>query len=331
MTNTAEMSDALDRAKRSLTKRLTETSDAAEAAKIRDAIAALEPQIDRVTLEQLDGAATIVAEAADSLLAVVRMARTGALDGYLQDIGVAIGRIRVQIEDAVNAVANDIRPAPKTEDPEVDRPLPPPSQAPAPSPDPVQPPPALPAVVRGKNFADLRDEYEAEWANCQIRPDKAAAVNNAVARLNANKARYQQVAAAFQGMPWYFVGIIHAMEAGFRFDRHLHNGDLLTARTIRVPRGRPAGAPPFDWETSARDALTFEGFDIVTDWSIPHPLYLWERYNGLGYRFKGLRTPYLWSFSNLYSRGRYVADGVYDPNESSKQCGAAVILKMLGP
>jgi lysozyme family protein len=329
MTTPAEMADALRQTKRMLTRRLTDTTDVAETAKIEAVLTALETQIDRVTLETLNDAAAVTAAAADGLLAVVRTARTGALDGYLQDIGAALGRIRVQIEDAVNSVAADIRSAPKTEDPEVDRPLPPPNPTPTPPPDPMTAPAALPAVVKSKAFANLQAEYAAEWTACQVRAEKAVAVNGAVARLNAGKQRYQTIAATFNGMPWYFVGIIHAMEAGFRFDRHLHNGDPLTARTIRVPRGRPPGAPPFHWEASARDALASEGFDAVNDWSIPHMLHLWERYNGLGYRFKGLRTPYLWSFSNLYSSGRYVADGVFDPNSVSKQCGAAAMLKGL--
>jgi lysozyme family protein len=38
-------------------------------------------------------------------------------------------------------------------------------------------------------------------------------------------------------------------------------------------------------------------------------------------------TPYLWSFSSLYEKGKFVADGVFDPAAVSKQCGAAVMLK----
>jgi lysozyme family protein len=65
----------------------------------------------------------------------------------------------------------------------------------------------------------------------------------------------------------------------------------------------------------------------VTDWSVPHMLFLLERYNGFGYRSRGVPTPYLWSLSNLYEKGKFVADGVFDPAAVSKQCGAAVMLK----
>ena len=40
-------------------------------------------------------------------------------------------------------------------------------------------------------------------------------------------------------------------------------------------------------------------------------LFRLEAYNGSGYRDKhpDVKTPYLWSFSNHYTRGKYVADG----------------------
>jgi lysozyme family protein len=126
------------------------------------------------------------------------------------------------------------------------------------------------------------------------------------------------------------VGVIHGMECCFNFAGHLHNGDPLTNRTKHVPAGQPqAGTPPYSWENSAIDALTGAGFSSVTDWSVPHMLFLLEKYNGFGYRKMGKPTPYLWSFSNLHEKGKYVADGHFDPEAVSKQCGAAVMLKSL--
>lgn len=42
-----------------------------------------------------------------------------------------------------------------------------------------------------------------------------------------------------------------------------------------------------------------------------------------------MRSPYLWSYSNHYSKGKYVRDRVFDPEAVSDQCGAAVLLKAL--
>ncbi|MBI5093618.1 MAG: hypothetical protein HZB26_14385 [Candidatus Hydrogenedentes bacterium] len=56
-----------------------------------------------------------------------------------------------------------------------------------------------------------------------------------------------------------------------------------------------------------------------------------ELYNGWGYRLRntGVHTPYLWSYSNHYTKGKFVADGTYDPDAVSRQCGAAVLLRRM--
>ena len=158
----------------------------------------------------------------------------------------------------------------------------------------------------------------------------ASLVQQSVAMLQANKARYATVATHFANMQWYFVGALHCLESSFNFKTHLHNGDPLTARTVHVPADRPVtGSPPFTWEDSAQDALAFENFDRETDFTLPRILYLFERFNGLGYRQFGLPLPYLWSFSNNYAKGKYGQDGKFDPDLVSKQVGAAVLLKGL--
>jgi lysozyme family protein len=174
-----------------------------------------------------------------------------------------------------------------------------------------------------------RQTYNLLYQSLLIRPARRAAVDQMVRRISSNKARYQKVAKAL-GMPWYVVGIIHSLEAGGDFTKHLHNGDPLTARTTHVPAGRPKrGKPPFRWEASAIDALS--GFRGWKDWSLPGTLYKLEGYNGFGYRdhHPKVPSPYLWSFSNHYTKGKYVADGKFSPTAVSQQVGAAVLLKRL--
>src|SRR5689334_313700 len=130
----------------------------------------------------------------------------------------------------------------------------------------------------------LRDEYQRLFDTCQAKPEKTAEVNMLAQKILQNRSRYEAVGRPLS-IPWQFIGVIHTMECSQRFDQHLHNGDLLTARTVRVPKDRPVnGEPPFTWETSATDALTLEGLDRVTDWSLPAMLYQMEKYNGFGYR-----------------------------------------------
>ncbi len=181
----------------------------------------------------------------------------------------------------------------------------------------------------GISFTDnLRQQYQSLFSSCVVNPARVSTVNSIIARITPNQARYQSVAGPL-GIPWFFVAVIHNMECSLNFNQHLHNGDPLTARTVRVPPGRPvAGQPPFTWEQSATDALTFQGFAGQQDWSLPMILYRLEKYNGFGYRSlkSPINTPYLWGFSNQYTSGKYVADGKFDPNAVSGQCGAATVL-----
>jgi len=167
------------------------------------------------------------------------------------------------------------------------------------------------------------------FAQCVVRPAKLAVVNWHAANVCKYRERYERVGAPLH-VPWWFIGAIHALESGFSFSGHLHNGDPLIARTRRVPAGRPAeGSPPFTWEASASDALRYKSLDTWGDWSISGALFQWESYNGFGYRKHRVPSPYLWSFSNHYAQGRYVRDHVFDASAVSNQCGAATLLRTL--
>lgn len=210
----------------------------------------------------------------------------------------------------------------------------PPSEIP-PSEIPPEPKPQAPTqpdrpLSRRRDFASLADEYIRLFASATLRPEHNTTTDWHLKMLLNSRARYEQVA-SITGVPWYFIGVTHGLEASFNFRAHLHNGDFpLSRRTRQIPSGRPrVWLPPDDWASSARDALALLGFTGQKDWSLARTLYRLEAYNGLGYRSFGVPTPYLWSFSNHYSRGKFVADGKWNANARSQQCGAAVMLKML--
>jgi lysozyme family protein len=175
------------------------------------------------------------------------------------------------------------------------------------------------------SFDSIRGEYRRLFDACTVREKYQNAVNRYVEILKKFRPRYEQVGQGM-GIPWHFIGIIHAMEAGFNFRTHLHNGDPLTARTVLVPKGRPeVWNPPNDWESSAADAMLIKKFDRQEDWGLERTLYRWEQYNGWGYRGR-INSPYLWSFSNQYTKGKYVRDGVWNADAVSQQCGAVTML-----
>ncbi|MBX3480440.1 MAG: hypothetical protein KF842_08565 [Caulobacter sp.] len=177
----------------------------------------------------------------------------------------------------------------------------------------------------------LRAEYERLFDSCAIRPERQGLVESLVNQLEGHRGRYQAVGNGL-GIPWAFIAVVHNMESSQSFNGHLHNGDPLTARTRQVPAGRPkSGSPPFTWEQSAADALTLKGLSASTDWTLAGLLYQLERYNGWGYRtyHPHVLSPYLWSFTNHYSSGKYVADGRWSETAVSKQCGAVALLRRM--
>ncbi|MER8394925.1 peptidoglycan-binding protein [Mesorhizobium sp. M1340] len=201
---------------------------------------------------------------------------------------------------------------------------------------PDQPPPsASPEAIKPDTVPVVSEGwsevYSELWKAITVSPDWVRKADAIAKKIVANQSRYAAAVAGTQ-VPWWFIAIVHAMECSLRFDQHLHNGDPLEARTVRVPKGRPpAGSPPFTWEESARDAIAYEKLDKIDDWSIASALYHWHRYNGINneYKRRGIPTPYLWSGSQHYRKGKYVADHVFDPEAVSQQVGAAVVLNAL--
>jgi len=172
----------------------------------------------------------------------------------------------------------------------------------------------------------------------KIKPEKMAEVEAVAKKISQNKPRYEAVSLTLAtGMPWWFVAIVHFMEGGGKFTRHLHNGDPLTARTVNVPKGRPVlGKAPFSWEESAIDAIQYmEGQNRIWrqlkgKWDLESILQKFEAYNGMGYQKKGLLSPYLYSYTQFYTAGKYVLDGKFDHNAVSKQPGVIPLMKALG-
>lgn len=177
----------------------------------------------------------------------------------------------------------------------------------------------------------LKEEYQRLFDTCEIRIDKLNSVESIIQKIVTNQSRYSSVANEL-GIPWHLIAVIHNMESSLNFSTHLHNGDSLTKRTTHVPAGRPlTGEPPFTWEESAQDSLTLQKMDRWIDWSLSGMLYKIEEYNGWGYRTKHpqVLSPYLWSGSNHYTQGKYVADGRWSDTAVSSQIGAAVILRRM--
>lgn len=166
------------------------------------------------------------------------------------------------------------------------------------------------------------------WDLCKIPESNAEAFRKVSDRLKANKPRYDKVSKE-TGVPWWFIAVVHYRESNCNWNTQLAQGDPLNKKSTHVPKGR---GPFSSWEEGAVDALVncHPYAAKNKDWSIGSSLAMLEKYNGLGYFNKGLPSPYLWAGTNQYTRGKFIADGVFSPTTVDKQLGCAGILKFLG-
>ncbi len=186
-----------------------------------------------------------------------------------------------------------------------------------------------PATSKSTKFPQLKDEYVKFFVGMQFDPEREPNIAWHAEKALKNRSRYEVLTDRL-AIPWWFIAGIHALEASFNTNTHLHNGDPLTTRTKRVPKGRPAaGSPPFPWTESAADALVGHNLANLSDWSLPRALWRWERFNGFGYRKRSIPSPYLWSFSTVYEKGKFTSDSRFSAQAVSEQCGAAVLLRYL--
>lgn len=143
-------------------------------------------------------------------------------------------------------------------------------------------------------------------------------------RLVAKKDHYKSVEAK-TGVPWFVVAVIHERESSQNWGASLAQGDPWNRVSVHVPRGR---GPFKSWEDAAIDALCACPPHAADwkDWSPGGTMTLLEQYNGLGYAKRNIPSPYIWSGTDQYRAGKYVADGVFDPNAVDKQLGCAGLI-----
>lgn len=179
-------------------------------------------------------------------------------------------------------------------------------------------------------FGKVKNKYTELLGTMEVRPEWKDRIEKAALRIAVNRDRYEEVSKS-TNVPWEVIAAIHNLEGSCNFNTHLHNGDSLQRKTVHVPKGRPDGTPPFTWEESAEDALTFDGLNEV-DWSSDEAMcFALEKYNGLGYlqSHPKVLSPYLWSGTNHYTKGKYVEDGTWSSSEVSQQIGAIPLIMKL--
>lgn len=172
-------------------------------------------------------------------------------------------------------------------------------------------------------------DHAARWNAAKLRPEWTIQADKWIALWTRTHEVYERLEKArTNGVPAQFIFGFHVRESDASMRAHLHEGSPLIHRTRYVPKNRPpVWNPPNDWFSSALDALyDYERLER-RDWQHLQPaMQAAESYNGLGYQKRGVVSPYLWSGTDVYSRGKYVADGRFDPMARDQQIGVAAIL-----
>lgn len=172
-----------------------------------------------------------------------------------------------------------------------------------------------------------RSTYTELWNSSVTTTTWTSIANRLVDKIIAHKNRYDQVQ-KMTNVPWNVVAAIHALESTLDFGTWLANGDTLKTPTVRIPAGLGKGMTfPISWENGAYISLGVvpkEDFD-----TIEKTLGFLEAYNGMGYVTHDINSPYLWSGTQHYKRGKYITDGVWDSAAVSAQVGCVPLLKEL--
>lgn len=165
------------------------------------------------------------------------------------------------------------------------------------------------------------------WTNCAL--TDVGRTRMQAERLLSFRSLYDAAAAESQ-VPWYVIGALDYREEDFAHSGYLGNGDPLDRVTTHVPKGR---GPFPDWSAGAADALSLGGWNVLppgaTRWDIVTVLQKCERWNGMGYAERGLRTPYVWAGTNKQQRGKYLSDGHFDVQAWDTQLGCAALFLAL--
>lgn len=168
------------------------------------------------------------------------------------------------------------------------------------------------------------------WRTCNIRQENLLYVHNQADHIYDMQDKYTPITKA-TGIPWPVLGVMHYRESSLNFNTWFANGDPLFKNGVPVKTVNvPAGLGPVDNFVDAAilslAQVTFakdRSFDIITT------LIELEAWNGMGYHNHNCPSPYLWSFTDAYTAGKYVKDGVFDPHAVDGQSGCVAILRAL--
>lgn len=195
------------------------------------------------------------------------------------------------------------------------------------------------------NITNLIAQNAARWQAVHMKASRIPGFDATAKRLcdPTAKLRYQAVtqrlkALGLQPVPWFVIAVISEREYGGppHWDKQLGQGDSLAHESVNDPAGRGPFFTHSGDTTPGNDAWTRCALDALinctpyaarwNDWTAGGVLTLLEEYNGLGYAARGVPSAYVWSGTDQYVSGKYVADHVYRASAIDVQEGCAPII-----
>lgn len=170
------------------------------------------------------------------------------------------------------------------------------------------------------------------WASVKFKPSFSAAAQKFAHRALKFKDNYISIAEQIKAryglhVPWWFIPLVHERECIHGVDNwncNIAQGAPYNQKSRDVPYNGPFST----FQEAAIAALVAEAPHAAkwTNWSGGGVMTIGEQYNGLGYARMGRPSPYVWSGTDQYVKGKYTRDHHFDPNVVDTQLGIAVAL-----
>lgn len=169
------------------------------------------------------------------------------------------------------------------------------------------------------------------WKDAKTNPKDSVLLDKLVGRYLRTKKVYDEIQAMRpNGVPSRIAFCLLYRECDNDMSCSPAQGDPLTHKSRHVPKGRiPGVSPAYTFLQAAEDAYYSKDLDYLQakDWStIGSTLWVCEGFNGTGYWKRGLVSPYIWSGTSNYLRGKYTGDNRYNPKAVDQQMGVAALL-----
>lgn len=177
-------------------------------------------------------------------------------------------------------------------------------------------------------YTVLKPEYERLLRTMQVAPERVQEVD-LVARALLRPAwldRYREVDRQTK-VPACFIAGLDERESGADPSRSLGQGDYWNRVSTHVPKGH---GPWASWIAAAIYYVNLDKLNATSaPWSWAYACWKGEAWNGFGARGRGINTGYLWAGTNHYTRGKYIADGVWSSSAVDRQLGIIPIMRRM--